>query len=263
MGPLEMGLKGAAIANVCGLAATALIGLYYFIFRNTTLKFSRFKTDWKYIRHCFANGSPEFINESAAGIMVFCYNMIVIKLAGETGVAAAAVVLNIHYFFMSVHIGYQAGTLPLISYYYGAKAYEKINKVLSFTKRYILTTSFGIAALCVITAPLLARVYADPSTELFTMSVEGLRLISISLLVVGINVFVSGFFTAYGDGLISCLIALSRGLIMLLLGLFVLSNFFGMTGAWLALPFADVVTLLLSFELMAKYRKKYNYRMLG
>lgn len=263
MGPMHMGLKGAALANVAGLVATALMGLIYFIFNAVHLNFRKFSMEWKYIGHSFANGSPELINESAAGIMVFCYNLVLVRLAGETGVASAAIVLQIHYLFMSVHLGYQVGSMPLISYYYGAGKPEMINRVMLYTKRYILATSIGMAGICAAAAPLIAKVYSNEGTELYDMAVYGLRIVSLSLLVIGINVFVSGFFTCFGNGLISSVIALSRGLVMLLIGLFVLSHYFGITGAWLALPFADITTLVLSFGMMKKYSRKYNYRILG
>ena len=263
MGPLHMGLRGAALANVCGLAATAIMGLLYFVIRNSRLKFERFSSDWKFIGHSFVNGSPEFINESAAGIMIFCYNLVVIHLAGETGVAAVAVIMNLHYFFISVHIGYQTGSLPLISYYYGAKAFDKVNKVMRYTRNYIIVSSVGMAALLFLAAPLFTRLYATPDTELFALSVQGLRIASVSLLVAGINIFASGFFTCFGNGLVSSVISLSRGLGILLIAIFVLSHFFGLTGAWMALPVADFLTLTLSFGLMAKYRNRYHYRILG
>ena len=263
MGPMHMGLLGAALANVAGLASTALMGLFYFIFRDTRLRFRKFIPDFKYIWHSFVNGSPEFINESSAGIMVFCYNMILVRLAGETGVAAGAVVLQIHYLFMSIHMGYQVGSMPLISYFFGAKRFDKINKVMLYTRKYMIATSLLMTAIFLAGAPYIAMVYARPGTELYDMSVVGLRIISLSILVIGINVFASGFFTCFGNGIISCTISLSRGLIMLLVGLFVLSYFFGINGTWMALPFADITTLALSFGLLARYRGKYNYKILG
>ena len=61
----------------------------------------------------------------------------------------------------------------------------------------------------------------------------------------------------------SRLLVLLVGVMVLVIGLFVLSHFFGMDGAWMALPFADILTLGLSFGLMAKYRERYHYRILG
>lgn len=263
MGPMHMGLTGAALANICGLLATAFIGLYYFIFRAKHLRFRKFPIDWRYIGHSFANGLPEFINESSAGIMVFCYNIVVIAIAGEVGVAAVAVVLQMHYLFMSVHLGYQIGCMPLISYYYGAHDFSKINRIMRYTKNYIIVSSLALGGILLICAPLIAWIYAPPGDELYELSVTGLRLVSISLLVIGINVYVSGFFTCFGNGLISSTVSLSRGLVMLLIGLFILSHFFGMTGAWLALPFADFTTLALSFGMLNKFKSRYHYRILG
>lgn len=263
MGPLHMGLAGAALANILGLLATALMGLYYFCFKGRNLHFRRFPLDYKYIGHSIINGLPEFINESSAGIMVFCYNLVVIELAGEIGVASVAVVLQMHYLFMSVHLGYQVGSMPLISYYYGAHDYEKINKIMAYTKKYIIVSSLILGFVFLVGAPLISWIYAPPGDELYELSVTGLRLCSVSIFVVGINVFVSGFFTCFGNGLISATISLSRGLVMLLVGLFTLSHFFGMAGAWLALPFADITTLALSFGMLKKYSSRYHYRILG
>lgn len=263
MGPFHMGLAGAAIANVGGLAVTALTGLGYFIFAGTHLNFGKFHVDWKYIGHSFVNGSPELVNESAAGIMVFCYNIIVVGITGETGVAAVAIVLNIHYFFMSVHMGYSVGVTPLISYWYGAGKMDKINRVMRYSRNYMIVSSLTIAGLCLVFAGPLTMIYERPGSELFAMSAEGLRIVSLSLLVVGINIFASNMFTAYGKGLVSVIIAVARGLVFLVVGLFLLSSFMGMTGAWLALPFADILTLGISFFLLRKYGRKFNYKILG
>ncbi|MDO4834587.1 MAG: MATE family efflux transporter [Bacillota bacterium] len=263
MGPMHMGLAGAALANILGLLATALVGLYYFCCRGQNLHFRRFPVNWKHIGHSFVNGLPEFVNESSAGIMVFCYNLVVIGIAGEIGVASVAVVLQMHYLFMSVHMGYQVGCMPLISFYYGAQEFEKINRIMRYTRNYIVATSLLLGGVLLFGAPLIAWVYAPPGDELYELSVTGLRLVSISLFFVGINVFVSGFFTCFGNGLLSSTISLSRGLVMLLIGLFVLSRLFGLTGAWLALPFADFTTLALSFGMLNRYKGRYHYKILG
>ncbi len=263
MGPMQMGLTGAALANIMGLLATALMGLYYFLFKNTRLKFTRFGINWKYIGKCFMNGSPELVNEAAGGLMVFFYNIIVIKITGEVGVASCAVVLQIHYLMMSFHIGYQAGSMPLISYFYGAKEFGKINQIMRYTRNYIISTSLIIPGACALCAPLIAQIYTDPGTELFDLCVSGLRIVSISLIVVGINVFGSGFFTCFGNGIVSSVISLSRGIILLVAFLYLLSHFFGMNGAWVALPAADLCTLTLTFGLLQKNKKKYHYRILG
>lgn len=262
MGPMNMGIKGAAYANVAGLVAVMAAGAAYFAFMETKLSFSSFKNDWKFIGHCFVNGSSELVSESSAGITTFFFNMVVIGMAGETGVAAISIVLNIHYLMISVYLGYIMGAAPLISYFYGAKDFDKVNKILKYSKRFIICTAIVSGMLCLLFGKYIVMVYERPGSELFDMAVTGTKFLSIALLLGGVNIFGSGFFTAYGNGIVSALISSSRGLIMVIVGMYLLSWIFGLTGLWLTLAFAEAVTLLISFAMYKKYQNIYHYKLL-
>ena len=94
MGPCDMGIKGVGWANVAGLVASTIAGMAYFVIYDTKLRFTKFKFEGRYVGHCFANGSSEMVTESSAGITTFFFNMLTMKMAGETGVAAISIVLN-------------------------------------------------------------------------------------------------------------------------------------------------------------------------
>lgn len=261
MGPCDMGMRGTAWANVAGLFASTVAGAAYFVIYKTNLKFVRFKYDWRFVGHCFANGSSEMVTESAAGITTFFFNVLVMKMAGETGVAAVSVVLNIHYLCISVFLGYVMGVAPLISYFYGAKAYEKVNHVLRYSKKFIVVFSVIAAVLVLVAGQLIVLVYERPGTEMYDMCVTGVRFLCIPLLLGGINVFASGFFTAYGNGVISAIISACRALIFIIIGMYLLGWLFGMTGIWLTLTFAEVITLGVTFKMFGKYKDVYHYKL--
>lgn len=261
MGPLDMGLAGTAWANVGGLVAVMVVGGAYFVFADTKLKFRKFRNDWRFIGHCFANGSSEMVSESSAGITTFFFNMVIIKLTGEVGIAAGSAVLNIHYFIISIFIGYVMGVAPLISYFYGAKEYEKLNKVIDYSRKFIIVTSIISAAVCLIFSNLIVLIYADPGSKLYELATVGVRFLAPALLLGGVNIFASGFFTAYGNGVVSALISALRALIMIIIGMFLLSWLFGMTGIWLTLTFAEIMTLGLTFKMFGKYKDVYHYRL--
>ena len=82
------------------------------------------------------------------------------------------------------------------------------------------------------------------------------------MLFCGVNIFASGFFTAYGNGIISAAISMSRGLVMVIAGIFLLGWLLEMTGIWLVPAFADAVTLVLTFVMFARYKDVYNYRII-
>lgn len=262
MGPLDMGLKGAAYANVAGLVTVMLAGGAYFIFRETRLSFRKFTVDWKYIGHCFVNGSSEMVSESSAGIATFFFNLMAIRFAGETGVAAVSIVLNIFYFLTSVHLGYITGVSPLISYYYGAREYDKVNVFIRYSRWFTLVTSAASAVVCLVFAKYIVMLFERPGSELFDLALTGTRFLAIAVLFCGVNIFASGFFTAYGNGIISAAISMSRGLVMVITGIFLLGWLLEMTGIWLVPAFADAVTLVLSFVMFARYKGVYNYRII-
>ena len=262
MGPCDMGLKGTAWANVLGLVASTVAGAAYFIIYKTNLKFVKFKYDWRFVGHCFANGSSEMVTESSAGITTFFFNMLTMKMAGATGVAAISVVLNIHYLCISVFLGYVMGVAPLISYFYGAKKYDKVNQVIGYSKKFILTFSVIAAVLVLTVGQFIVMVYERPGTELYDMCVTGVRFLCAALLLGGINVFASGFFTAYGNGVISAVISACRALIFIVIGMYLLSWIFGMTGIWLTLTFAEVITLGVTSKMFSKYKDVYHYKII-
>lgn len=258
----DWGIKGAAWATLAGMATVMIIGAGYFIFQDTKLKLVLPKWDGKYVAHSMLNGSSEMVTESSAGITTFFFNMIVLRLAGENGVAALSVVLNTHYLLISVHLGYITGVAPLISYFYGAKEYLKVNMFLRYSRIFMLSSSVALAVLCFICAPYIAMAFESPGTEVYEMAETGIRYLSAAFLFTGINVFASGFFTAYGNGQISALISLSRALIMVIIGAFLLSWIFGLHGVWMALAFAEVTTTGLALFMFGKYKERYHYDLL-
>lgn len=262
MGPLDMGIRGAAYANVAGLVTVMLAGGAYFLFRETKLSFRKFTVDWKYLGHCFVNGSSEMVSESSAGIATFFFNLMAIRFTGETGVAAVSIVLNIFYFLTSFHLGYITGVSPLISYYYGAKEYDKVNVFIRYSGWFTIVTSAASAVICLVFAKYIVMLFERPGSELFDLALTGTRFLAIAVLFCGVNIFASGFFTAYGNGIISAAISMSRGLVMVIAGIFLLGWMFEMTGVWLVPAFADAVTLVLAFIMFAKYKNVYNYRIL-
>ena len=259
MGPLQMGIKGAAYANVAGFVVIMIVGGLYFIFADTRLKFVKFKNDWRYIGHCFLNGSSEMVSEASSGITTFFFNLVVIKFLGDVGVAAMSIILNVHYLLISVNLGYIMGVAPLISYYYGAKEYDKVNIFIRYSKWFLIITSVVSVIGCLLFGQYIVMIFERPGSELFDIALMGVRYLSIALLLCGVNIFASGFFTAYGNGPVSALISMSRALIMNIIGVLVLSSLFGMTGVYLTLAFAELTTLALTFYMFRRYRDRYHY----
>ena len=91
---MGLGVSGAAIATAMGYAIPAIVGLLYFsLNRKGTLYFVRPKFRGKVLLFTCANGSSEMVNNIAVAITTFLFNVLMLKYAGEAGVAAITVVL--------------------------------------------------------------------------------------------------------------------------------------------------------------------------
>ena len=76
-----------------------------------------------------------------------------------------------------------------------------------------------------------------------SMVKSGMAIFMVSFFFSGINSIASFYFTATGRAFESAVISFSRGLVILLICVFVLPALFGMTGVWLAAPVTEAVTL--------------------
>ncbi|MEG1931276.1 MAG: MATE family efflux transporter [Anaerovorax sp.] len=257
---LNFGIAGAAWATIAGQYAVMIVGIGYFVTQKTNLKFVLPKWDFKYIWSSMLNGSSEMVSESSVAITLILFNYITLRIAGETGLTALSVVMEAQYLLVSLHLGFITGVSPLISYFYGAKNYTIVNKCLGYCERFIWVASLGMTVLAVVGAPWIASIFIDAGTAAHDMAVTGVRFLSVACLFTGLNVFASGFFTAYANGVISAMISLSRGLIVVIIGAIILPLLFGLNGVWMVPAFAEIVTFALSIYMIRKYKKKYHYK---
>ncbi len=255
----KWGVLGAALGTCLSFLSITIIGSIYFFKFSSTLKFTKPDIDFKFLFMSCLNGISEMISECAASITTMIANLVIIAVAGEDGVAALTIVLYIHFMFISINLGYITGVSPIISYCYGAKQFRSINKCYTYSKRFIMCTSFGAFLLAQIGASQFIMIFVEQGTNVYDIAIHGLKILGFSFLFTGVNIFASGMFTAYGNGRISAVISLSNNLIILLVSLLILPKILGIDGIWAAIPVTELITAVLSLFLMFYYRKQYNY----
>ena len=103
--PLNMGIGGAALATGIGGSIPAIVGLIYFSIKNKgTLRFVKPTFDMKVILKTCGNGSSEMVTNLATAVTTILFNTIMIKLAGEDGVAAVTIVLYAQFLLTALFI---------------------------------------------------------------------------------------------------------------------------------------------------------------
>lgn len=106
MVPCQMGIRGAALATGTGQLLPAAAGLLFFFFSRKELHFTRFRFHTpEFLQACY-NGSSEMITQLSNAIITFLFNIILLRLAGEHGVAAITILLYGQFLFNAFYLGF-------------------------------------------------------------------------------------------------------------------------------------------------------------
>lgn len=180
-------------------------------------------------------------------------------LVGEKGVAAISAILYLQFIFIAVFFGFVSGISPVVSYNYGAENRDNIKKTFNISIKIVVIFSGTMFALAEIFDGLLVWIFASKDPVLSELMIYGFRIIAISILFSGLNIFASGFFTALNNGKISALISMLRTFVLEAGALLLLPEIFGLDGVWWALPAAEIIAAVVAVWMIIKYRKVYGY----
>ena len=192
-------------------------------------------------------------------IVNMLYNFQLMRFAGQSGVAAYGIIMYTNFIFIGIFLGYAMGAAPVVGYNYGAGNIKELQNVFKKSVKLMLSSSGIIAVISVLSARLLALIFASQNEALLNMTVTAIRIYSISYLFTGMNIFGSSFFTALNNGKISALISFMRTLVFQILFVLTLPELFGINGIWLSIVAAELCALILTVVCLIANRAKYQY----
>ena len=259
MGPMNMGIAGAAIATGIGQAIPAIAGLIYFSLHRKNLYFVKFKIDFGLLKESCFNGSSEMVSNLATSVVTFLFNIIMLKLRGEDGVAAITIALYGQFLFNSLYLGYSMGVAPVISFNYGRKNTRLLKRIVKICLIFMTVSSVSITALSLIGNDLVVGVFVPPGSHTFEIASNGCFLFAFNFLFSGINIFTSSMFTALSNGKISAMVSFLRTFVFLVLSILSMPYIIGEAGVWLSVPIAEAITSIVSISMIVKHKKMYNY----
>lgn len=256
----DMGIAGAGLATGIGYAVPGIIGLFYFFFnRNSILHFVRPKLDLRTLGESIFNGSSELIASLATSITTLMFNLILINLVGDAGVAAISVILYIQMFQSAIYMGFTIGVAPIIAYKYGAEDHQALHKVIVQSFKVISAASIIVIALTISFSDEAISLFIARESSTFELAKNGLLLFLPAYLFMGFNIFFSAMFTSLSNGKVSAIISAFRSLIFIVIALIVLPQIWGLDGVWLAVPVAEFLAIILGIYFYIRNKNYYQY----
>ena len=260
IGPLNMGIAGAAWGTVLSYAVGGLLPLAYFLKPpRGTLRLCPTRLYWRELKNACVNGSSELMSNLSASVVSILFNLQLMHIIGEQGVAAYSVMMYVDFAFAAVFLGFSMGNGPIVSFHFGADNRDELKNVFRKSITVIALASLAMVALSELLARPLSAAFVGYSPELLELTVHGFRIFALSYLFVGFGIYGSAFFTALCNGPVSALISflrtfLFRGGLVLLLPLVL-----DLDGIWLAVVAADGLGSAVALGLTWRYRKRYHY----
>lgn len=259
MGPLQMGVSGAALATGIGQLIPAVIGLVYFSVVRQSLYLVRHPFRWSAIVESCFNGSSEMVTNLSNAVITFLFNIMMLKFLGEPGVAAITIVLYGQFLLNALYMGFSMGVAPVFSFNYGCQKHDMLQRLFKICMEFICSSSVLITAYALFMAPVIVGIFSPKGTETYEIAKTGFFLFSINYIFAGINIFSSSMFTAFSDGKISAIISFVRTFVLIVINILVLPAFLGVNGIWLAVPAAEFMTMFLSLYYFYKKKGDYHY----
>lgn len=146
------------------------------------------------------------------------------------------------------------GITPILSYNYGYKKHGRLNDTLKLASKVNLVVGV-ILFFIIFIWKTIGIIICKWKCIGFKFSSKGVKNICICLLLCGFNIINSGYFTAIGDAKASIIIAASRGIVFIILGIKILPTVIGISGVWLTVPFAECMTFIMSMYLVQRKNK--------
>lgn len=253
--PCKMGMFGAALATGTTPMISILILSTHFIRKKNGFGLRLTKLKITEVFHTASLGISSLIGEVSSGVVMLVLNILLLKIAGNLGVAAYGIVANIAIVELSIFNGLSQGMQPLLSTACGTNDKAGAKKIY----HYGLVTAVMLA----VATYIFIYCFAEPAASIFDrdgnarlvqMAAEGLRLYFLGFVFAGFNLVTAMFFSATDRPKPAFVISILRGVVLIVLCAIVLSNVFGLNGVWMAFAVTEALTMLVALAFVRRDR---------
>ncbi|HEC1783310.1 TPA: MATE family efflux transporter [Campylobacter lari] len=255
----DWGLFSAALATCIGMFLGSILGILPFVFKDLVLKFKKPIIKLQILKNILYNGSSEFFSNISSSFYTILANAFLLKLSGSTAVAAFSVILYLSTFVFMLVLAMCDAMQPALSYNYGHKNIARIQAIF---KR-MFFASWGVSTMAFLFVyffnNLIVDIFnKDNNQDFIHIAQNALIFFSFSFLFSWFGKLCASFFTALDKPLLSLGISISQSLIFPFLSLFILTQFLGVNGVWLATLVGDICMIFIASILLYNTFKDLN-----
>lgn len=251
---LQLGITGAALATGLSYSSVFLVVVSPMLKRENVINLFVGKFNKSTIVPVVYNGSSEAMSALATVVSAYLFNNAFIEIAGESGVAAFTSINYIAQFGMLTVFGIADGITSIISYNYGAKEFDRVKSIVKLSSVVSFIVCIATFIVLFFFSDSLIKLFVGSDKFILDLAINGAKIYALAFIFNGFSIIYSSYFTAIGYAKESIIIALSRGLVFIVIGITVLPKLIGINGIWFTVPFAELITFVISLYLINKYK---------
>lgn len=250
--PLGMGIFGSIFATGLSPLISIIVLSPYFLKGKNHFHFIR-KFSLQRVSNIVSNGIPPLVTEVSSGVVMFLFNFIILRLNGNTGVAAFGIVSVISLVVIAIYTGLSQGIQPILSLNHGAGNKENVNTIRTYALTTALLLSVVLYSILFFGADPIALVFnSEKDMLLQALAIPGIRLYFLACPFIGFNLVTATYLISTEHPRPAQIISVSRGILILIPMAFLLSAIFGLTGVWCSYPLTEASVAIMAFII---YRK--------
>ncbi|MDE7135996.1 MAG: polysaccharide biosynthesis C-terminal domain-containing protein, partial [Muribaculaceae bacterium] len=199
--PLNMGLRGAAIATCISCAVGGFMALYYLGFLASTLRFIKIKLSKKSLMLSLRNlgyqcriGISALLGEATMGVLMLTGNLVFMRYLGEDGVGAFSIACYYCPFAFMVGNAIAQSAQPIISFNYGKKDSGRVKMTEKLAICSALACGIIVTASFIMFPREMVSFFLDPSTHTALIAIDGFPTFSAAFIFFIFNLTAIGYF---------------------------------------------------------------------
>lgn len=254
----HMGIAGAALATVIGQVISFFLAFrYLWKFQNITLSKNCFRIQWKESFKSMYIGMSSSLNQIAITLVQIVLNNSLTYYGAasvygsDIPLAACGIVMKTNSIVLSIVVGLSQGMQPIVGYNFGAGKYDRVKKAYQLTIGWNLVISAVGFILFQFLPRQIIQIFGDGDELYMEFSVMFMRTFLFMVIVNGVQVISSNFFSSIGKPLKGLLLSMTRQVFFLIPLILILPIWLGGYGVLLAGPIADFIAFVVSAVLVS------------
>lgn len=270
--PLDMGVKGAAIATSVACMIGAGIAVAYMLFFAKTLRLNLHKLlpcGKRLVFYCRETaeqcriGASALLGESTMAMLMFLGNHVFMLRLGDNGVGAFGISCYYLPFVFMIGNAIAQSAQPIISFNHGAGNMGRIREALRISVFAAVVCGVVSVAAFAFVPELLVALFVDTNNPAAQIAIAGFPSYCTGFVFFITNITIIGYFQSVERVKPATVFALLRGIVFLMPCFFVLPAMLGTEGIWLSMPFSEFATtvaIIVFFVASGKMCRRTNSR---